>query len=73
MEFIGKKYKMTSSENFDEFMKAIGEWLSNVVLFQSFYEKLLMKMPAGAAQRSVTTRCGSARGGVPFRPAPFFI
>lgn len=25
MEFVGKKYKMTSSENFDEFMKAIGE------------------------------------------------
>ncbi|CAH2052426.1 unnamed protein product, partial [Iphiclides podalirius] len=24
MEFIGKKYKMTSSENFDDFMKAIG-------------------------------------------------
>uniref|UniRef100_A0A2A4J1H5 Fatty acid-binding protein, muscle n=1 Tax=Heliothis virescens TaxID=7102 RepID=A0A2A4J1H5_HELVI len=24
MEFVGKKYKMVSSENFDEFMKAIG-------------------------------------------------
>ncbi|XP_063368910.1 fatty acid-binding protein [Cydia amplana] len=24
MEFVGKKYKMTSSENFDEFMKALG-------------------------------------------------
>ncbi|VVC95315.1 sodium/calcium exchanger regulatory protein 1 [Leptidea sinapis] len=24
MEFVGKKYKMTSSENFDEFMKTIG-------------------------------------------------
>ncbi|CAG5047617.1 unnamed protein product [Parnassius apollo] len=24
MEFIGKKYKMVSSENFDDFMKAIG-------------------------------------------------
>ncbi|XP_064074307.1 sodium/calcium exchanger regulatory protein 1-like [Vanessa tameamea] len=24
MEFVGKKYKMISSENFDEFMKAIG-------------------------------------------------
>ncbi|XP_053617362.1 sodium/calcium exchanger regulatory protein 1 [Plodia interpunctella] len=24
MAFIGKKYKMTSSENFDEFMKTIG-------------------------------------------------
>ncbi|CAG9126048.1 hypothetical protein JYU34_011835 [Plutella xylostella] len=24
MEFVGKKYKMTSSENFDDFMKAIG-------------------------------------------------
>ncbi|XP_013184152.1 sodium/calcium exchanger regulatory protein 1 [Amyelois transitella] len=24
MDFLGKKYKMTSSENFDEFMKAIG-------------------------------------------------
>ncbi|XP_026727332.1 sodium/calcium exchanger regulatory protein 1 [Trichoplusia ni] len=24
MEFLGKKYKMISSENFDEFMKAIG-------------------------------------------------
>ncbi|XP_034827663.1 sodium/calcium exchanger regulatory protein 1 [Maniola hyperantus] len=24
MEFIGKKYKMISSENFDDFMKAIG-------------------------------------------------
>ncbi|KAF9794368.1 hypothetical protein SFRURICE_014588 [Spodoptera frugiperda] len=23
MEFVGKKYKMVSSENFDEFMKAI--------------------------------------------------
>lgn len=26
MEFVGKKYKMISSENFDEFMKAIGEY-----------------------------------------------
>ncbi|GBP00680.1 hypothetical protein EVAR_76934_1 [Eumeta japonica] len=25
MEFVGKKYKMTSSENFDEFMKALGK------------------------------------------------
>ncbi|XP_063388954.1 fatty acid-binding protein [Cydia fagiglandana] len=24
MEFVGKKYKMTASENFDEFMKALG-------------------------------------------------
>ncbi|XP_039752701.1 sodium/calcium exchanger regulatory protein 1 [Pararge aegeria] len=24
MDFVGKKYKMVSSENFDEFMKAIG-------------------------------------------------
>ncbi|GBP00681.1 Fatty acid-binding protein, muscle [Eumeta japonica] len=24
MEFVGKKYKLVSSENFDEFMKAIG-------------------------------------------------
>ena len=24
MEFVGKKYKMSSSENFDEFMKALG-------------------------------------------------
>lgn len=27
MDFIGKKYKMISSENFDEFMKAIGKFL----------------------------------------------
>nr|AGG56524.1 cellular retinoic acid binding protein [Antheraea yamamai] len=24
MDFVGKKYKMTSSENFDEFMKVLG-------------------------------------------------
>ncbi|GBP00683.1 Fatty acid-binding protein, muscle [Eumeta japonica] len=24
MEFVGKKYKLVSSENFDEFMKAVG-------------------------------------------------
>ncbi|XP_063628848.1 fatty acid-binding protein [Cydia splendana] len=24
MEFVGKKYKMSASENFDEFMKALG-------------------------------------------------
>lgn len=31
MEFVGKKYKMISSENFDEFMKAIGECILTVI------------------------------------------
>lgn len=28
MDFVGKKYKLESSENFDEFMKALGECFS---------------------------------------------
>lgn len=31
MEFVGKKYKMVSSENFDEFMKTIGEFICTVI------------------------------------------
>lgn len=40
MEFIGKKYKMTSSENFDEFMKAIGKWFYKVLskIYRFFQE-----------------------------------
>lgn len=30
--FLGKKYKLASSENFDEFMKALGESLSQIGL-----------------------------------------
>lgn len=36
MEFVGKKYKMISSENFDEFMKAIGEFIFAVLSLKCF-------------------------------------
>lgn len=36
MEFVGKKYKMVSSENFDEFMKAIGECICIVLSLYYF-------------------------------------
>lgn len=33
MAFVGKKYKMTASENFDEFMKALGEFYFFYVIY----------------------------------------
>lgn len=45
MEFIGKKYKMISSENFDEFMKVIGEYIHTVIKY--FLRRNRCRMPAG--------------------------
>lgn len=49
MDFVGKKYKMTSSENFDEFMKAIGEFLIIIFDVQKYFSEDLTPCcpPAG--------------------------
>lgn len=28
--FLNKKYKLATSDNFDEYMKALGEWFLNI-------------------------------------------
>jgi hypothetical protein len=39
-DFLGKKYKLESSENFDEYMKAIGNVLCIVFLIKLKFDQL---------------------------------
>ena len=38
MEFVGKKYKLESSEKFDEYMKALGETFFPILKYFGFQQ-----------------------------------